>query len=302
MFKKLVFTALALLCLGVILGYSALNETSRTGEMAEAQKAESVEAGAAVYYEHCANCHGQNGRAEECISLLGEVMACAGRALNTPELLCDNQGVRLQAEGWQGTAEEYILSITTIGKSETGMPPFGAEYRYDQFNALADHQIQDVTAFILEYETWLSCTPALREISIGELFPTVESLPEGDGKEGEELFHITYGCSACHGDPLVEGTNAVGPWSGNFKNLDDRIEGYTAADYVYESILLPNAFISQDCPVGILCTSHSNTGQSNMPDDFGLRMTAQDISDVLAYLGIDASDSNHINVTQSLEN
>ncbi|MEM8858713.1 MAG: cytochrome c [Chloroflexota bacterium] len=296
MFKKLLFTAFAFLCLATILGYSALKETSRMGEMTEAQKAESVEQGAAVYYEHCASCHGQNGLAEECISQFGELMGCAGRALNTPELLCDDQGVRLRDEGWQGSTEDYILSITMIGRSEKGMPPFGMAYRYDQFTALTDQQIQDVTTFVLEYETWFSCTPALRKISFSELFPTVNSLPEGDPTAGKELYEITLGCAACHGDPKVSGSNAVGPWSGKFKNLDDRIEGYTAADYVYQSIVLPNAYISPDCPTGP-CSGPP----SGMPWNYAERMTAQELADVMAYLEIDVMNSNGVEMDFSIE-
>ncbi|MEM8858712.1 MAG: cytochrome c, partial [Chloroflexota bacterium] len=277
MLKKLLLTAFAFLCIGTILGYSALKETSRMGEMAEAQNAKSVEAGAAVYHEHCASCHGQNGRGEECINQLGEQIACSGRALNTSDLLCYDQGMRLQVEGWEGTAREYILNVTTVGRSEKGMPPFGLDYRYDTFTALNTRQIQDVTAYILEYELGYSCTPPVKVPNLREYFPTVDTLPEGDAEAGEELYKITFGCEACHGDLAVEGSNVIGPWGGNFNNLDDRIEGYTVADYMYESILLPNAFISPDCPEGP-CSGPPG----GMPDNFGLRMSVQHIADVIA--------------------
>ncbi|MEM9776473.1 MAG: cytochrome c [Chloroflexota bacterium] len=289
MLKKLLLTAFAFLCIGTILGYSALQETSRMGEMTAAQNAKLVEQGAAVYYEHCANCHGQNGRAEECINQFGEQIACSGRSLNNSELLCKDQGIRLQTEGWEGTAEEYILNVTTVGKSEKEMPPFGLDYRYDAFTALNARQIQDVTAFILEYELGYSCTPSAKVPNLRDFFPTVNTLPEGDAEAGEELYKITFGCVACHGEIAVEGSNVIGPWVGNFKNLDDRIEGYTAADYLYESILLPNAFISPDCPTGP-CVGPPG----NMPDNFGLRMSVQNIADVIAYLGVDASVSNEV--------
>ena len=91
---------------------------------------------------------------------------------------------------------------------------------------------------------------------------------------------MTYGCSACHGQLDVEGSNAVGPWAGSFADLGDvRVEGYTAADYLYESILLPSAYISPDCPTGP-CAGPP----SAMPANFGTRMTIQDMSDVMAYL------------------
>jgi hypothetical protein len=59
-----------------------------------------------------------------------------------------------------------------------------------------------------------------------------------------------------------------------------RIDGYTAADYVYHSILLPSAFIAPDCPNGP-CTGPP----SAMPANFALRMTSlQEMADVMAYV------------------
>ncbi|MEM8857414.1 MAG: cytochrome c, partial [Chloroflexota bacterium] len=150
-------------------------------------------------------------------------------------------------------------------------------------------QIEAVTLFVLDYELGFDCTPGSEPLLISKYFPTVDTLPEGDAEAGEELYNITYGCSACHGEVAVEGSNVIGPWGGNFNNLDDRIEGYTAADYIYESILLPNAFISPDCPEGP-CSGPPG----GMPDNFGLRMSVQHIADVIAYLGIDASVSNEV--------
>ena len=60
-----------------------------------------------------------------------------------------------------------------------------------------------------------------------------------------------------------------------------RIEGYSAADYVYESILEPNAFIAEQCPTGP-CLGPPSAMLAN----FGERMAAnpQDMADILAYL------------------
>ena len=119
----------------------------------------------------------------------------------------------------------------------------------------------------------------------------VTDLPTGDQSKGKELYEVIYGCAACHGDPRIEGSNAVGPWSGNFKNLDDRKVGYAAADYVYESILNPSAFLSPDCPTGP-CSGPP----SAMPDNFGMRMSYQDIADIMAYLGVDPQESNGVEI------
>lgn len=117
----------------------------------------------------------------------------------------------------------------------------------------------------------------------------VSALPEGDPENGEELYNVTYGCMACHGDITVEGSNAVGPWHGNLAEIaETRIDGYTGADYTYESVLLPSAFIVADCPTGP-CAGPV----SIMPATFGDQMTPQEMADILAFmLGTTTFDSN----------
>jgi hypothetical protein len=60
-----------------------------------------------------------------------------------------------------------------------------------------------------------------------------------------------------------------------------RVEGYTATDYLYESILEPNAFITEQCPTGP-CLGPP----SAMPANFAERMATspQDLADIMAYL------------------
>jgi hypothetical protein len=71
-----------------------------------------------------------------------------------------------------------------------------------------------------------------------------------------------------------------------------RIPGYTAADYIYESILLPNAHIAPDCLIGRPAADPA-LEPSTMPGNFGERMTEQDMADVIAYiLGITEFESN----------
>lgn len=296
MIKKLALTVGIFFLLLAILGYLSMREIARMEVFQAKRVAEKIEQGARVYAENCAWCHGEQGKAEECIIDEGRVIACGGRALNTPQLLCNDKSQRLYEVGWSGTTEEYIRTITTVGNTENGMPAFGIDYRYDTFTALSNQQIEDVTAYVLNFESDLmhSCAPIPTPAITGDLLK-VSNLPTGDPIMGEELYNITYGCAACHGDLEVEGSNVVAPWSGNWNNLDGVLEGYLAADYVYESILNPNAHIAPECPIG-----PCQGPPSAMPETYGLRMTYQDIADVMAYVGLDTQNSSgvEINVIQ----
>jgi nitrite reductase (NO-forming)/hydroxylamine reductase len=64
---------------------------------------------------------------------------------------------------------------------------------------------------------------------------------------------VTKGtCNACHVIPGIEG--AIGMVGPNLSNIGvdaaTRIEGYTAEEYLRESIMNPNAFIAPECPTG----------------------------------------------------
>ncbi|MFK7801399.1 MAG: c-type cytochrome [Anaerolineae bacterium] len=252
--------------------------------------AERLQIGEAIYKSSCATCHGEDGRSEVCyMPETVEQIACSGRPLNHPALLCGDESDRMQVMVWYGSKRGFIESTIAAGRTMNGMPAYSDEYSDGNvgLNAL---EIDAVTDYVMGYETDELC----KEIgSTPDSHPLIVSnLPEGDAQNGEELYHITYGCSACHGSLEQEGSNAVGSWTGIFHTLgENRLEVYTAADYVYESILLPSKHISPDCPMGP-CTGPP----SGMPDNFGRRMSNQDIADVMAYLGIDTADSNGVEI------
>ena len=60
------------------------------------------------------------------------------------------------------------------------------------------------------------------------------------------------GCTACHTIPDIPG--AVGRLGPNLANIGvdaaGRRDGYTAEEYIHESIVEPNAFTAPDCPDG----------------------------------------------------
>lgn len=93
-------------------------------------------------------------------------------------------------------------------------------------------------------------------------------LPPGDAARGATLF-TDLGCVACHS---LDGTQIVGPTAqGIGERAAGRIGGYSAEQYLRESILLPCNYVVE----GFTCV---------MPQNFGERLEAQDLADLIAYL------------------
>jgi cytochrome c2 len=147
---------------------------------------------------------------------------------------------------------------------------------------MRDDEVANVVAFVLNWESDALCEieiPTFDWPAAAEAF--LADFPEGDAANGEGLY-VTYGCSGCHGVPDGSVAAAVGPDLSNFAvDGATRVEGYTAVDYLYESILEPNAFITEQCPTGP-CLGPP----SAMPANFAERMATspQDLADIMAYL------------------
>jgi mono/diheme cytochrome c family protein len=279
---KIIIGTIAFMLTMIILGFIALREPARLEAFSDARLGRSVENGAEIFVNNCATCHGVNGRAEECFDASsGEQIACAGLPLNNAALLCGTRSQRMLALGWAGGKFDFIQSTVASGRPWNGMPTWGQAFG----GPLQNHEVEDVTNFVLNWEDEALCG---EEVTGPEWPPMVSELPAGDAENGAQLYEITYGCQACHGNIDEEGSNQVGPWLGDIAEVGpERIDGYTAADYIYESILKPNAFISPECPAGP-CTE-----PSAMPANFGERMSLQDMADMMAYLlGTETFESN----------
>jgi cytochrome c oxidase subunit 2 len=99
------------------------------------------------------------------------------------------------------------------------------------------------------------------------------NLPSGDAARGAELFTQSISsapaCSTCH---TLDGTASVGPSLKGYSAVaPTRIEGMSAEEYTYTSIIRPAAFIV------------SGFGNA-MYNQFQQRLTAQNIADLVAYL------------------
>ena len=86
----------------------------------------------------------------------------------------------------------------------------------------------------------------------------------GDATAGKALFEA-QGCAACHAFSAAGSSGSVGP------NLDEALKGKDAA-FVRESIVDPNKEIAKGYPPSV------------MPQDFGQKLTAEQLDDLVAFL------------------
>jgi len=97
-----------------------------------------------------------------------------------------------------------------------------------------------------------------------------------DPKAGERLYYetasgVNAGCRICHS--LEKGERIIGPsFYGIADRAGERVPGLTAEEYLYQSIVEPNAFVVPDFPEG------------QMIQNFGKILTEEEINDLIAFL------------------
>lgn len=284
---KIIIGTIAFMLTMIIFGFVALNEPARLTAFSNAYEGRSIENGAEIFANNCATCHGLDGRAEQCFDAAGAEIGCVGRPLNTVDLLCGTKPPRLVAMDWAGAKYDFIEGTVAAGRPWAGMPTWGQQFG----GPMQNNEVRDVTLFVLNWENETLCGGEAVE---GPVWPNrVSELPAGDPENGAAIYQVPFGCNACHGGVEDESTaNGPGPWLGVLaEEAGERIAGYTAADYIYESILLPNAHIAPECLTG--GEPGACLEPSTMLNNFGERMTEQDMADVIAYiLGITEFESN----------
>jgi mono/diheme cytochrome c family protein len=106
------------------------------------------------------------------------------------------------------------------------------------------------------------------------LFACSEGLPAqelpGDPAQGEKVFNA-YGCNGCHKVSGEGGT--VGPDLSDIGRLAGTLKpGVNAEAFIREAIVQPDAFTQKGRQAGL------------MPQDYGQRLSRQEIDDLVAYL------------------
>jgi len=100
---------------------------------------------------------------------------------------------------------------------------------------------------------------------------------EGAVRTPQELYaNSGMGCVACHNmneDQTPSNKGPVGPHQGNLhETAATRVEGQSAEEYVYNSIINPTAYMVEGYPNG------------GMPSDFAERMSEEEIQGLVAWI------------------
>ncbi len=115
-----------------------------------------------------------------------------------------------------------------------------------------------------EERAWLLATRPPPSVSASLEAPPrwprrVEELPLGAALAGASLFQGRLACGTCHGNPQEPGSRRLAPSLAGFeRRAATRIPGMSAAQYAYESLLFPSAFIASGCAGGVPCTQPSS--------------------------------------------
>ncbi|MCL5998718.1 MAG: cytochrome c [Chloroflexi bacterium] len=122
-----------------------------------------------------------------------------------------------------------------------------------------------------------SATPVAAGLpTTGDFTKIVSELPAGNADKGVKLF-TTQACSGCHSvqkDQRLVGPSFYGLWS----RAGTQVPGMGAKEYLYQSIVNPNAHVVEGYQSGL------------MPPTFSKTLSPQDMADILAYIERDHNE------------
>ena len=281
---KIIIGTISFMLTMIILGFAALREPARLEAFAAAEVGRSVETGARIFYSNCATCHGVQGKAQECYdSASGEPKACVGLPLNNPILICGDRPPKLDAINYAGTKRAFVEGTIAAGRPGTQMPTWSERFG----GPMRDDQIQNVAAFVLNWEgDWFKEDGTCNYVTFEwpetvDEYLALDEISPGVAANGEALF-TSYTCVVCHGSMDGSSPATIGPsLIGIAERAGTQVEGESAEQYIYRSILYPNEFIAPDCPTGP-CTGPPSAMRQTFAFDMG--NNPQDMADIIAYL------------------
>ena len=221
---------------------------------------------------------------------------------NEVEVFFNNNGTRLAQVGWAGDLHGYVVTTLVHGRpgsdrvwlSSTGM----AAWSQTAGGPLRHDQIEDLAAYILNWdkgsawktEDFIAVEQFGKPLADGSL-PSEPPPPpagddplkilasweanaiEGNAVSGADLYDAKFICTSCHRN-ATSAPDTVGTWT---RVLTERLTlpqfaGYSAEQYVVESIVRPGDYVVGGYSSGL------------MPDNFGVRMTEQQLADIVAFL------------------
>ena len=245
------------------------------GPRMEAQTANwdgrSIEKGAEIFANNCSSCHGLDGKGG------------AGPALHSRYFFSQ----RLEDVGFTGSLRDYIELTVAAGRpskpgSQWGvmMATWGQEYG----GPLRADQVANVAAYIMNWETsameqtaetdpWI---PFQDAPSRGSPYDQTGAAAEPAGPRPPSELFASMGCAGCHvlDQPQTDSNRGlVGPNMGNlYENAPNRVAGQTAQEYVHNSIIAPNALVSDGYTPNV------------MPQNFPQLMSEEEINGLVDWL------------------
>jgi len=208
---------------------------------------------------------------------------------------------RMLNTGWGGGLRNFVHGTLVGGR------PVSASYwprpmpNWSQVSGgpLREDQIDDVVSFILNFDKGDSWTiedlNAVNQFAVEPAKPgeggananavcascTAGKLPQivtdvaaltGDPVNGQALY-TAQGCGGCHLAGVV-GPQTAGTWTRiqDTRLQDPALAGFTGEQYIIHSILFPSEYVVPNFTDGI------------MPHNFGDKLSAQDLADLVAFL------------------
>ena len=127
-----------------------------------------------------------------------------------------------------------------------------------------------IIAFVVAFISATTTSPTdLEQSSVAET--STETIAElmtiGDADRGAELMR-EYECAVCH----IDGADVIAPsYIGLAERAGERKPAMSAAEYIYESIVNPTAFLVSEYA-------------GAMPTNYADRLTEQELADMVVYL------------------
>jgi mono/diheme cytochrome c family protein len=205
--------------------------------------------------------------------------------------------VRLNEVKWTGALEDYIASTIISGRPVSAMYWTEAMPAWGQQSGgpLRPDEIRDITSYIVNFRDGaVKLTPkdvnqqfripGLVTVKVNESGQAVGQNPDfkaladagltgGDAVRGEQIYNNQPGgCGACH-TAGITAPATKGTWTRLNQRLKDPANvGKTPEQFLAESIVNPNAYITP------------SFAGSVMPQTFGTIFDVKDIKDLIAYL------------------
>jgi mono/diheme cytochrome c family protein len=236
----------------------------------------SIEQGAAIFANNCASCHGMDGQGNP------------GPALNSRYFFSQ----RLDDVSFNGSIQDYVALTVNAGRPSKHNPQWGglvmATWGEDYGGPLRNDQVQNVARYVanwedtalqqtMEEDPWIPFQDTTPKVPIEQVYMDEggEPLPPPEPRAPEELW-VAMACSGCHNldEPQTEDNRGpIGPNMGNLaEHAGQRVEGVSAEDYVYTSIVNPNEYVVEGYQPGV------------MLQNFAQQMTEEEIRGLVDWL------------------